>query len=205
MQARSFVGTVRRIEAYADATLALSEATSTPVWNNGWSLLRAVREFGELVRASAPLPYEQGADPAVNDVVADLLARLDGWSYLPAVGEDHPARQAGRADIVGDLTVIPLSQSGPGVHNWVVLVRFLDWKLARIAEKVRRVRRRLRQTGDVAPYAGVWESGLAMLEATQTVVRYLWRRRRTVAQRVPETRDEPERFGRWAIEEITER
>jgi len=205
MQARSFVGTARRIEAYADATLALREMISAQAWTYGWSFVRAVREFGELVRASAPLPYEQGADPAVDEAVADLLARLDGWPYLPAIRDNHPARRAERAVVVGDLTVIPLSRSGPGVHNWLVLVRFIDWKLARIAEKVRRVRSRLRQAGDVTPYAGVWKSGLAMLESTQTVVRYLWRRRRTVAQRVPEMTEEPERFGRWALEQITER
>lgn len=203
MQLRSFVGTIRQIEARADAALAVREVADTQVWTEGWSFVQTIRDFGELLRASAPLPYERGADPTVNDAVADLIDRLYGWPYLSEIDVDHPARQADRAVVIGDLTVIPLARSGPEVHNWLVLVRFLDWKLRQIIEKVQRLCDRLHRMSDKSPCAGVWESAASMVEATQTTLRYLWRRRRSVAQRVPETSDHPEMFGRWALEQIT--
>jgi len=205
MQARSFVGTARRLQSHADATLSLPEATTDPVWTHGWELVCTIREFGELIRASAPLPYEGGADPTVDDAVASLLNRLYGWPYLPAVESDHPARLADRVDVRGDKTIILLSRTGPGVHNWLVLVRFLDRKLERFIEKAQRVRERVRQAGDSAPYAGVWETALSMLETTLTGLRFLWRRRRTVAQRIPSRTERPERFGHWTLEQLTSR
>lgn len=203
MQLRSFVGTIRQIEARADAALEVREVANIQVWTEGWSFVQTIRDFGELLRASAPLPYEQGADPTVNDAIADLIDRLYGRPYLPEIDVDHPARQADRAVVIGDLTVIPLTRSGPEVHNWLVLVRFLDWKLKEIIEKVQRLCDRLHRVSDGSPCTGVWESAQSMVEATQTTLRYLWRRRRSVAQRVPETSDHPETFGRWALEQIT--
>lgn len=207
MQARSLVGTAARLEAYADATLALPVVTSRTAEEHGWAFVFALRELGEQLRASAPVPYEPGQDRAVDESVAALLGELDADSMLAAEAlEEHgAARRRRRVVTVGDRAVVPLSRTSPGVHNWPVVLDALDRRLETVDEKLQRVEARLHRAQDAAPYEGIWTTALEMLAATRTATGHLWRRQRTIAHRLDGfdgAEDGPRRFGRWALEHM---
>lgn len=206
MHARSLVGTAARLESYADATLALPVVTSEATGQNGWAFVYTLRELGEQLRTSAPVPYQPGKDRAVDESVATLIAELDGDSILSAeVLDDYElARCHHRVRRVGEYAVIPLSRVGPGVHNWPVVLNLLDLQLENTAEKLQRVRTRLDRADEPEPYAGLWKTADEMLEATRTVLQHLWSRQQTIAYSVDEVTDGPRQFGRWALENIGE-
>lgn len=211
MQARSLVGTAARLEAYADATLALPVVTSTAAEEHGWAFVFALRELGEQLRASAPVPYEPGQDRTVDESVAALLAEMDADSMLRAESlEGHAtARQRRRVVLVGDRAVVPLARTSPGVHNWPVVLDDLDRRLEAVDEKLQRVESRLHRAQGTAPHEceGVWTTALEMLATTRTAIGQLWRRQRTIAHRLDgfgPGEDGPRRFGRWALEHMDE-
>lgn len=211
MQARSLVGTAAWLERCAEATLELPVVTSAETGHNGWDAVDAVRELGELLRSSAPIPYERGTEPAVDETVAAVLADIDAGS-LPSADDDgssaygpglERALERRRVVRVGDAFVVPLSDRAPGVHNWPVVLEALDGRLETAAETFQRVGTRLERAAGTRHH-DIWTTALEMLESTRLSLQYLWRRRQTLGHAIDGADDdgEPRRFGRWALEHM---
>jgi hypothetical protein len=208
MQAQSLVGSARSLDRQADAVLDERRLDPTLARRAGLDQLSTLGTLDALVAAGTPLPVTDAETDCSDEVVLTLLDRLYETGSLNRAGLDSSlcerAARTDRVSAAGPSLLVPLGTEGPTGRNWRPVFRLLVDRLDETAADCERVVARTEGLSEAPVAERVWQSTVATLEETRTLLKTHLARQERLHQLYTRPSSEPAEFATWTIEQLSD-